>query len=155
MDILILILLICIIAIFSFYIAFSEGKPLKKRMFGAVGTTFTLLLFYTIYLATQAANYESLNFELVEKIPFEWNKAHQSYFFYHDGEWKACEQYVDHFDERMVKKYSDYDSCYVYKVEMPKIMRYFDTRWWTPEFEYRQSEDILLLHREKRTIELK
>lgn len=155
MDISILVLGIAIVAIFTLIIAFSEGNPLIRIASGVVGVVFFCFFAYTSEQWSRATEYESLSFELIDKIPFEWNKAQQSYFFYHDGKWKASEEYVDHFDHSMVSSNPEYDSCYVYQVELPKIMGYFNTRWWTPNFEYRQSEDILLLSREKRTIEVK
>ena len=119
----------------------------------AVTSLFTFVALSSRWSAV--ANYNSQQFELVEKLPLEWSKSQQAYFFKHDSNWKSAEVFIDFFDERMVQKNSDYDSCMVYQVFRPQVWGLFSADWWGNKFEYRQSEDILLISREMKTIEVK
>jgi hypothetical protein len=154
-DILVLIIFVAILGIAAIRQAIMAESSTSKGVYWVLAASITVFLCKVLTEHNSASDYDSMQFELVDKIPFEWNKSHQSYFFHHGGEWKASEAYVDHFDSDMVTTNHEYDSCMVYKVSLPTIMWYFDNRWWVEEFEYRQSEDILLLSREKKKIEMK
>ena len=132
----------------------AKGRA-KTTIGWVMGIISFIALFFLISDWKEGSDYDAKQFELTHKLPLEWNKAHQAYFFHHDAQWKSAETYIDHFDPNMVQTNSDYDSCMVYQVSLPTIWGYFDTRWWSEDFEYRQSEDILLLSREKKAIEVK
>ena len=101
-----------------------------------------------------AAGKTNLKYHYVSTIPFEFNPSDRDYYIYHEDEFKKADKWVEGFSTHHLKEPA-YDSCHVYRVETPTFfLGFLNNEEWHPKFEYRQSQDILLQHREVEKVKI-
>lgn len=134
-------------------IVIKHGNKTSRSIATPILIMCILTFIISIVCWNEAAGNQNLKYHYEATIAFEFNPSDREYYIYHEDEFKQASKYVEGFSQKHLQD-PLYDSCHVYRVETPVFFGFLNNQGWHPRFEYRQSQDILLQHREVEKVKI-